>query len=183
MSNQCAFRHGPLGPLVILSLLLVGSPAMGREADASRTTSAADQGTGITQSILAAVLGQYGRITSTGRSVAHNRAVGGVANSYHLVGRAVDVARRPGVAHWQVAAVLRSSGYQLIESLDEGDHSHFAFAIGRARPVSEIAAVRSPVAPPQAALQNALLADDHGTLSIDLARPPIENAGSDGSRG
>lgn len=156
---------------------------MGREAAESPTTPPADRVMGFTQSTLAAALGQYGRITSTDRSAAHNRAVGGVANSYHLIGRAVDVARRPGVAHWQVAAVLRSSGYQLIESLDEGDHSHFAFAIRRARPVSEFTAVRSPVAPPQAALQNALLADDHGTLNIDLARLPVENAGSDGSRG
>ena len=156
---------------------------MGREAAASRTTSPADRASGNAPSTLASLLGQYGRITSTYRSAAHNRAVGGVANSYHLVGRAVDVARGPGVAHWQVAAALRRGGYQLTESLDEGDHSHFAFAIVRARPVSEVAAVRSPVAPPQAALQNALLADDHGTLNIDLARPLMENAGSDGSRG
>ena len=42
-------------------------------------------------------------------------------------GRAIDIARRPGVAHWQIAAAYRSAGYSLAESLDEGDHSHFAF--------------------------------------------------------
>ena len=70
---------------------------------------------------------QWGRVTSTYRSPAHNRRVGGVRGSYHLSGRAIDIARRPGVSHWQIAAAYRSAGYNLIESLDEGDHSHFAF--------------------------------------------------------
>jgi len=69
----------------------------------------------------------WGQVTSTYRSPEHNRRVGGVANSYHLRGRAIDIARRPGVAHWQIAAAFRSAGYSLAESLDEGDHSHFAF--------------------------------------------------------
>ena len=70
---------------------------------------------------------RWGQVTSTYRSPEHNRRVGGVANSYHIRGRAIDIARRPGVAHWQIAAAYRSAGYSLAESLDEGDHSHFAF--------------------------------------------------------
>lgn len=70
---------------------------------------------------------KWGRVTSTYRSPSHNRRVGGVPNSFHLSGRAIDIARRPGVSHWQIAADLRAAGYNLIESLDEGDHSHFAF--------------------------------------------------------
>ena len=70
---------------------------------------------------------QWGRVTSTYRSPAHNRAVGGVRNSFHLSGRAIDIARRPGVSHSQIAAAYRNAGYYLVESLDEGDHSHFAF--------------------------------------------------------
>jgi hypothetical protein len=70
---------------------------------------------------------QWGRVTSTYRSPAHNRRVGGVRNSFHLSGRAIDIARRPGVTHSQIAAAYRNAGYHLIESLDEGDHSHFAF--------------------------------------------------------
>ena len=70
---------------------------------------------------------QWGRVTSTYRSRARNRAVGGVRNSFHLSGRAIDIARRPGVTHGQIAAAYRNAGYHLIESLDEGDHSHFAF--------------------------------------------------------
>lgn len=77
---------------------------------------------------LAAALGaRWGTVTSTHRSVERNKAVGGVRNSYHLVGRAVDIARRPGVRHAQIEAAFRRAGFHLMESLDEGDHSHFAF--------------------------------------------------------
>lgn len=69
----------------------------------------------------------WGQVTSTYRSPAHNRRVGGVANSYHLSNRAIDISRRPGVSHSQIAAAYRNAGYSLAESLDEGDHSHFAF--------------------------------------------------------
>ncbi|HEX7930413.1 MAG TPA: D-Ala-D-Ala carboxypeptidase family metallohydrolase [Sphingomicrobium sp.] len=79
----------------------------------------------------AASLGSgWGRVTSTYRSPEHNRRVGGVANSYHLRGRAIDIARRPGVTHAMIAAAFRNAGYHLVESLDEGDHSHFAFGFG-----------------------------------------------------
>jgi hypothetical protein len=74
---------------------------------------------------------QWGQVTSTYRSPEHNRRVGGVANSYHLRGRAIDIARRPGVTHSQIAAAYRAAGYSLAESLDEGDHSHFAFGSPR----------------------------------------------------
>ena len=75
----------------------------------------------------------WGQVTSTYRSPAHNRRVGGVSNSYHLSNRAIDIARRPGVSHWQIAAAYRNAGYSLAESLDEGDHSHFAFGAPKRR--------------------------------------------------
>src|SRR3954463_6215570 len=62
----------------------------------------------------------FGVITSTWRSREHNHAVGGVSNSWHLEGRAMDIARRPGVTHRQIDAAFRNAGYNLIESLDEG---------------------------------------------------------------
>lgn len=77
--------------------------------------------------------GHWGQVTSTYRSPAHNRRVGGVANSYHLSNRAIDIARRPGVSHWQIAAAYKNAGYSLAESLDEGDHSHFAFGAPKRR--------------------------------------------------
>ena len=79
---------------------------------------------------------RWGQVTSTYRSPAHNRRVGGVANSYHLSNRAIDIARRPGVSHAQIAAAYRNAGYSLAESLDEGDHSHFAFGPPRSRATS-----------------------------------------------
>ena len=80
---------------------------------------------------------KWGVVTSVHRSPERNRAVGGAPNSWHLQGRAIDIARRPGVRHAEVDAAFRRAGYVLIESLDEGDHSHFAFGLpGQApRPV------------------------------------------------
>lgn len=75
----------------------------------------------------AGLASSWGRVTSTIRSAEHNRRVGGVRNSYHLRGRAIDIARRPGVRHAAIEAAYRQAGYTLVESLDEGDHSHFAF--------------------------------------------------------
>lgn len=82
----------------------------------------------------AVVVGRYGRVTSLRRSAERNRRVGGVSNSWHLHGRAIDVVRSPSVSHAALAGTLRSLGYHLIESLDEGDHSHFAFGTGAAEP-------------------------------------------------
>jgi hypothetical protein len=73
---------------------------------------------------------RWGTVSSVTRTRENNLAVGGAANSYHLIGRAIDVARRPGVRHRDVEAALLSAGYALLESLDEGDHSHFALANG-----------------------------------------------------
>lgn len=76
---------------------------------------------------IVAIGARWGTVTSTRRSPERNRAVRGARNSYHLVGQAVDIARRPGVRHEDISAAYRRAGYTLVESLDEGDHSHFAF--------------------------------------------------------
>ena len=104
----------------------IGSPAMGSTGNLSNA---------------AQIGSQLGRVTSMRRSAEHNRRVGGVANSYHLSGRAIDIARKPGVTHAQIASALRSAGYHLIESLDEGDHSHFAFGFGLGQRLRNAAAI------------------------------------------
>ena len=116
------------------------------------------------------ILRPYGVVTSTFRTPAHNKAVGGIPNSYHLVDQAIDVARRPGVSHGQIETALKRAGYRLVESLDERDHSHFAFAPAvTARAVGGKVAPSVPTAP--APPEPRVAADVHGTLHLDLARP------------
>lgn len=102
----------------------------------------------LNMSAVSAIGARWGVVTSTYRSPAHNRRVGGVANSYHLRNQAIDIARRPGVSHAQIASAYRAAGYRLIESLDEGDHSHFAFATGGTTYVTQ-APVTTTTAVPQ----------------------------------
>lgn len=64
------------------------------------------------------------RVTSGRRGVAHNRAVGGVPNSLHLKGFAVDLV---GPAHDLEAARVHARRTGAAEVLDEGDHTHLAW--------------------------------------------------------
>ena len=103
---------------------------------------------------------KWGVVTSVRRSPERNRAVGGAENSFHLYGRAIDIARRPGVRHAEIDLAYRKAGYVLIESLDEGDHSHFAFGLiggaPRRAPVerTEIAAAEPACSAPREASIN-----------------------------
>lgn len=105
-------------------------PAVAARADLESTRSTTGTSRGFTLASATRVASRFGRVTSTVRSREHNRRVGGAPNSWHLHGRAIDIARQPGVSHTEIAAELRRQGFILIESLDEGDHSHFAFANG-----------------------------------------------------
>ena len=114
----------------------------------------------------ARIASPFGVVTSTFRTAAHNREVGGVPDSYHLLGQAIDVARRPGITHARIAAALSAAGSQLVESLDEGDHSHFAFG-RRAQQRPPTRPVKPTPAPPP---QPRVAADVHGMLRADLSR-------------
>ena len=146
----------------LILIALVSSPALARQGENAVHSVEAPS--------VVRIAAAFGVITSTWRSVEHNRAVGGVSNSYHLQGRAIDIVRRAGVTHRQIDAALRTAGYNLIESLDEGDHSHFAF--GPAKGHFEAAPAIVQYAPPPAPMPPPLprlAADDHGTLVVDIA--------------
>lgn len=63
------------------------------------------------------------RVTSTLRSTAHNKRVGGVANSYHLKGLARDSVPPKGMSMARYAAELRRLNPGL-DVINEGDHVH-----------------------------------------------------------
>ncbi len=105
----------------------VGKPVPSSEPLPAGTWAMEPRGRAVDIGDIRQIGSRWGQVTSTHRTPAHNRRVGGVANSYHLSNRAIDIARRPGVSHGQIAAAYRNAGYSLAESLDEGDHSHFAF--------------------------------------------------------
>jgi hypothetical protein len=162
--------------MVRLSVTLLAVVALSSPAFAARPVPApAPLSIRLDVSRAAAVAAGYGAITSIYRSVAHNRAVGGVANSYHLQGRAIDVVRRPGVTHGMIDAALRRAGYTMVESLDEGDHSHFAFGTPwTTGPRTEVTVAGATVKAPEPPKYPPIRADNHGTLLIDL--PPAQLA-------
>lgn len=63
------------------------------------------------------------RVTSTLRSPARNRAVGGVGNSYHLTGRARDSVPPPGMSMAEYHRRLQALNPHL-DVINEGDHVH-----------------------------------------------------------
>lgn len=62
-------------------------------------------------------------VTSTRRSAARNKAVGGVANSYHLSGRARDSIPPPGMSMAEYHRRLKALNPHL-DVINEGDHVH-----------------------------------------------------------
>ncbi len=150
-------------PISLVLIVLAGTGAAARDAGVLAVPVAGDAASAAR---LAAV---FGTVTSIHRTAERNRLVGGVPNSFHLSGRAIDIARKPGVTHAQIAATLRLAGYNLIESLDEGDHSHFAFSSATALPGSAPILATEAAAASKPKPERRLLADSHGTLLIDLA--------------
>jgi hypothetical protein len=126
-----------------------GIRELGRPARSSEPPPAGQwasySGTAVDMAEVSRIGSRWGQVTSTYRTPAHNRRVGGVANSYHLRNRAIDIARRPGVSHSQIVAAYRAAGYSLAESLDEGDHTHLAFGApgGWNGPRPQMVAVKS----------------------------------------
>jgi hypothetical protein len=141
----------------------------------------------------------FGRVTSMKRTPERNKKVGGAKNSYHLRGQAIDIARGKGVTHKEIEAEYRRRGYKIIESLDEGDHSHFAFAPGKGKPqapeaIGEVELARNelpdPVVqktindaltPPREDVDQSVLIDDimrqadNDTADLTITRAELED--------
>lgn len=66
-------------------------------------------------------------ITSGARTPEHNAAVGGVPNSMHLAGQALDFTLPNGMTSNDVRAALQSKGLPVTEFLDEGTHIHWGW--------------------------------------------------------
>lgn len=62
-------------------------------------------------------------ITSRQRTAAHNRAVGGVANSYHLTDQARDIVPPAGMSMATLHARL-SAAMPGFDVINEGNHVH-----------------------------------------------------------
>jgi hypothetical protein len=173
-----AVRSGRLVPMTAVMAVALATPAA---ADMRADPLLAVLGPSSVRLMGAArIAAIFGTVTSGFRSAEHNRQVGGVPNSFHLLGRALDVQRRRGVTHQMIDSALRRAGFVLVESLDERDHSHFAFA--SALPFSAVATSTTtvvPVSEPSKPLPPRVRADDHGVLlaanpSLLIAeQPPI----------
>lgn len=64
-------------------------------------------------------------VTSGYRSHTHNKRVGGVPNSYHTKGRAIDFVLPKG-KNKEAIAIIKSLNIPTIELIDEGNHIHIA---------------------------------------------------------
>jgi hypothetical protein len=66
-------------------------------------------------------------VTSEARTAEHNAAVGGVPDSMHVGGQAMDFVLPKGMTADQVKAQLTAQGYPVSEFLNEGDHIHWGW--------------------------------------------------------
>ena len=93
-------------------------------------------------------------ITSGTRTPERNAEVGGVPNSYHLRGQALDIKPPEGVSLQQFRQTLEARGVPVSELIDEGDHWHLAWGDnGGARVIAQGA--EKPKARPATAAEKA----------------------------
>ncbi len=158
-----------VGPVVAILLMASAQGDAGAEAKARPAQAARPAASPVE------VARKWGIVTSTKRSPERNRAVGGAPNSFHLFGRAIDIARRPGVRHADIDAAYRKAGFRLIESLDEGDHSHFAFALpGQGQAVAAAKPAQLAAAEPEEATCAAPAA---AAVTLNIRRRPDRTDG------
>ncbi len=80
-------------------------------------------------------------ITSQYRTPEHNAAVGGVPNSLHTMGEAVDFKPPAGTTLPQIRAALESRGLPISELIDEGTHVHWGWGAKGGQGANQVASV------------------------------------------
>lgn len=87
-----------------------------------------------------------GAVISSGqRTPAHNAAVGGVPNSMHIPGQAVDFVLPKGMSFDQVKQQFAAAGVPTTELLNEGDHVHWGWGQKSSAPTSGPAPIQTDV--------------------------------------
>ncbi len=79
-----------------------------------------------------ALVGGPVAVSSGYRSAALNRAVGGAANSAHVLGLAADITV-PGISPRSLALLIRESGIEFDQLIVEGTWVHIGLALGELR--------------------------------------------------
>lgn len=111
------------------------------------------------------VQGIGGTVTSGFRTPEHNKEVGGVPNSFHTKGQALDIAKTAGITLTKIVQAFEKAGVHLIEQLDEGDHFHIAFGKrGGSGPSAETIAKRELAAADQAERREQAFQNEKATL-------------------
>jgi len=83
----------------------------------------------ITEAEARAIVKDIGGVPTSGfRTAKHNEDVGGVPNSFHTKGQALDIAKTAGLTLAKIIKAFEDQGVRLIEKLDEGDHFHIAWS-------------------------------------------------------
>lgn len=91
------------------------------------------------------------QITSGQRTPGHNAAVGGVPDSQHLDGSAVDFTLPPGKTFADVQAAFTQSGLPASELINEGNHVHWAWGAKPQKQAANGGALLPELPPGQAA--------------------------------
>jgi len=92
-------------------------------------------------------------ITSGLRTPLHNQQVGGVPNSMHLSGNAVDFVLPKGVTFEDVKAHIAQAGLPATELLNEGDHVHWGWGPKGGQAPMQVAGPGAPAPQEQSAPQ------------------------------
>ena len=166
-------RNGTLGRQI--KLLKEKQKAEEDAYRASQRNTSEQSGRQINEAQARAIVASIGgTVTSGTRTAKHNEDVGGVPNSFHVKGQAVDIAKTAGMTLGKIIKAFEKEGVSLIEKLDEGDHFHIAWSKrGGNGPSEETLAKRAMAAALEAERREQAFTNEKGSLDgqvIDARR-------------